>query len=94
MVRTDTGEPVMVWQRDGPHPRSAAHLREHLGVAGLSLPIIGALLGHTQPQTTARYTHLLDDPLRAATEHVGAVVTANAEKSADCGEHISKAVNG
>jgi len=50
---------------------------------GLSLPIIGALLGHTQPQTTARYAHLLDDPLRAATERVGAVVTAKAAKSAE-----------
>lgn len=38
---------------------------------GQSLPVIGALLGHTQPQTTARYAHLLDDPLRAATESVG-----------------------
>jgi integrase len=41
--------------------------------AGLSLPIIGALLGHTAPATTARYAHLLDSPLRAATEHVGAL---------------------
>jgi site-specific recombinase XerD len=48
-----------------------------LASQGLSLPIIGALLGHTQPQTTARYAHLLDDPLRAATERVGALVTAN-----------------
>ena len=48
-----------------------------LASAGLSLPIIGALLGHTQPQTTARYAHLQDDPLRSATERVGAVVTAN-----------------
>ena len=39
------------------------------------LPTIGALLGHTQPQTTARYAHLFDDPLRAATERVGAIVT-------------------
>ncbi|MDN3719992.1 site-specific integrase [Roseibium salinum] len=44
-----------------------------LASAGLSLPIIGALLGHTQPQTTARYSHLMDDPLRQATERVGAV---------------------
>lgn len=42
--------------------------------AGLSLPIIGALLGHTQPQTTARYAHLQDDPLRAATEQAGAIL--------------------
>jgi integrase len=48
-----------------------------LASAGLSLPVIGALLGHTQPGTTARYSHLFDDPLRAATERVGAVVTGN-----------------
>jgi integrase len=32
---------------------------------GASLPMIGKLLGHTQAQTTARYTHLADDPLAA-----------------------------
>jgi len=46
-----------------------------LASADLSLPVIGALLGHTQPGTTARYAHLFDDPLRAATERVGAIVT-------------------
>jgi integrase len=45
-----------------------------LASAGNSLPIIGALLGHTQPQTTQRYAHLLDDPLRQATEGVGRLV--------------------
>ena len=45
-----------------------------LASSGQSLPIIGALLGHTQPSTTARYAHLLDDPLRAATETAGAVL--------------------
>ena len=35
--------------------------------AGHSLPFIGALLGHSQPTTFARYAHLYDDPLRAAT---------------------------
>lgn len=39
--------------------------------AGMGLPIIGALLGHTQAQTTARYSHLAMDPLRAATEEIG-----------------------
>ena len=34
--------------------------------AGYSLPVIGALLGHKTPQTTARYAHLADDTLRAA----------------------------
>lgn len=46
-----------------------------LAIAGLSLPIIGALLGHTQPATTARYAHLLDDPLKQATERVGAILS-------------------
>jgi integrase len=38
---------------------------------GLGLPIIGKLLGHTQPSTTARYAHLETDPLRRASEHIG-----------------------
>jgi integrase len=45
--------------------------------SGLSLPIIGRLLGHTQPQTTHRYAHLCDDPLRVAAEIVGKAVTAS-----------------
>jgi integrase len=46
-----------------------------LASGGQSLQVIGALLGHTQPSTTARYAHLFDDPLRAATETVGAIVS-------------------
>jgi integrase len=46
-----------------------------LAGAGFSLPVIGALLGHSQPSTTHRYAHLLDDPLRQATERVGAIVS-------------------
>jgi integrase len=46
-----------------------------LASAGYSLPVIGALLGHTQPNTTARYAHLLDDPLREATNKVGSLLS-------------------
>jgi len=53
-----------------------------LASAGLSLPIIGQLLGHTQPATTARYAHLFDDPLRPATERVGVLVDAGKKPSA------------
>jgi integrase len=52
-----------------------------LASSGQSLPVIGALLGHSQPSTTARYAHLLDDPLRAATERVGAIVTAASQQN-------------
>ncbi len=40
-------------------------------IGGVSLPIIGGLVGHTQPQTTARYAHLSADPLRAANDAIG-----------------------
>ncbi len=54
-----------------------------LASSGLSLPIIGALLGHTQAATTHRYAHLLDDPLRAATEAAGAFVSSAGKPAAD-----------
>jgi integrase len=40
----------------------------------LPLSVIGALLGHTKPQTTQHYAHLLDAPLREATNLVGGLV--------------------
>lgn len=42
------------------------HLRHTFASSGVALgqglPIIGRLLGHTQPQTTARYAHLAATP--------------------------------
>ncbi len=47
---------------------------------GLSLPMIGKLLGHTQPRTTARYAHLAADPMHEAAnrieEQLAAVMSA------------------
>ncbi len=43
--------------------------------SGQSLPVIGALLGHTQPGTTQRYAHLAADPLRAASDAIGARIS-------------------
>ena len=49
---------------------------------GMSLPLIGALLGHSQPATTARYAHLSSDPLKAASDAVaGRIAGAMAAKS-------------
>lgn len=45
-----------------------------LASKNLSLPIIGQLLGHTQAQTTSRYAHLLDEPLKDATDLVGDMI--------------------
>jgi integrase len=47
----------------------------------LSLPIIGKLMGHTQTNTTQRYAHLADNPLREATALVGKIVAPNLTKN-------------
>src|SRR5262245_20391539 len=39
--------------------------------SGMSLPVIGKLLGHTKSTTTERYSHLAADPLKAANEAIG-----------------------
>ena len=77
------GQPIKELQKAWQRIRSSANLddvRIHdlrhtfASVAvmnGMSLPLIGALLGHSQPRTTARYAHLAADPLRKAAEQVG-----------------------
>ncbi|MCC6642740.1 MAG: site-specific integrase [Deltaproteobacteria bacterium] len=53
------------------------HAFASVGVAsGASLYVIGGLLGHRVPATTARYAHLADDPLRAASQAIGARIAA------------------
>ena len=44
--------------------------------AGMSLPVIGKLLGHSQPTTTARYAHLANDPIRTASNVIGSEISA------------------
>jgi hypothetical protein len=42
-----------------------------LGVAsGDSLYVVGALLGHRSPKTTARYAHLADHPVKGAADRI------------------------
>ncbi|SCA55898.1 Phage integrase [Candidatus Terasakiella magnetica] len=45
-----------------------------LASSGQGLLSIGALLGHTQQQTTQRYSHLFDEPLREAVNIVGSKI--------------------
>jgi integrase len=52
----------------------------HLVSRGASLPMIGRLLGHTQAQTTARYAHLADGPLREASNLFPVVLAGNGVK--------------
>jgi integrase len=43
---------------------------------GQSLVVIGKMLGHSKIATTARYAHLADDPVKAASEAVGRHIAA------------------
>jgi len=44
--------------------------------SGQTLLVIGALLGHSQAATTHRYAHLSDNPVRSASEAIGARIAA------------------
>jgi integrase len=43
---------------------------------GQSLVVIGKMLGHSKATTTARYAHLADDPVKAASDAVGRHIAA------------------
>lgn len=45
-----------------------------LASKGASLLLIGKLLGHSNPQTTARYAHLVDDLVTAANDQLGEIL--------------------
>ena len=45
----------------------------HLASNGVSLQVVGKLLGHTQASTTMRYAHLQDEALRSATNKFGRI---------------------
>jgi integrase len=55
--------------------------------ASLGLPMIGKLLGHSQPATTARYAHLDADPMKRAANVIGDQITAAMERRS--GEVVS-----
>jgi integrase len=55
--------------------------------SGLSLPVIGRLLGHANPSATQRYAHLADDPLRRAADQIGSTI-ANAGKGGSEADNV------
>lgn len=54
----------------------------HLASSGVSLQVVGKLLGHTRVQTTARYSYLQDEALRTATNKFGDIFEPQAPKAA------------
>ncbi len=58
------------------------HTHASVGVgANMGLPIVGKLLGHKQMRTTEKYAHLEVDPLRRASDQIGARI---ADALGDC----------
>jgi integrase len=56
--------------------------------SGWGLPIIGKMLGHSQPATTARYAHLASDPVKAAAAAVANKIAA-AMSTTDNAERVA-----
>ena len=48
--------------------------------AGLSLPMIGAVLGNSEPSTTQLYSHLANDPLKQAADKVAGQIAEQMNK--------------
>jgi integrase len=74
--RSDLKAPWRAIQRhaglEGVRIHDLRHTFASIGAgASLGLPIVGKLLGHSQPATTARYAHLDADPLRRASNIIG-----------------------
>jgi integrase len=77
-----------IWERlrrraglEGLRLHDLRHNYASIGVAaGMGLPIIGSILGHSSPATTARYAHLADDPRRAAAEQIAGHIAASLDE--------------
>ncbi len=74
----------LLWKRvcreaelEGVRIHDLRHTFASFGInAGLNLPVIGRLLGHSKTATTERYAHLADRPIRQANEMIGATLDA------------------
>jgi site-specific recombinase XerD len=65
------------------------HLFASVGVAGnLGLPVIGRLLGHRKSETTAKYAHFADDPLRRAANAIASTIAASLGENREVGADI------
>lgn len=86
---------VMV-QREADLPDVRIHDLRHtfaslLVSGGASLEIIGRLLGHSQMQTTQRYAHLMESPLRAGVDSVASIFRPRPQLVHDAGDRQKSA---
>ena len=62
-------------------PTNARAAADRMLIERVASRSIAALLGHSQPATTSRYSHLHDDAQRAATNRVGPIMAAHENPS-------------
>lgn len=90
-----TGQPMPdikgPWKRitesaglEGLRVHDLRHSHASVGVAGgMSLQLIGSLLGHREIQTTSRFAHLADDPQRRAAEAIASRIQVAMDRKDD-----------
>jgi integrase len=79
--RADLKRPWMLVSKraglNGVRIHDLRHTHASVGAgSGIGLQLVGKLLGHSSPQVTARYAHVADDPLRRASNRIGARIAA------------------
>jgi integrase len=82
-------EPKKAWKRikeragvEGARVHDLRHtLGGRLASAGVSLPLIGRALNHSQPSTTSRYAHVALEPVRAVLEANALAMTQGADET-------------
>jgi integrase len=77
--RADLGRPWDLIRHHAGLPGLRLHDLRHsfasIGAgSGMGLPLIGKLLGHKHTQTTQKYAHLDNDPLRRAADRIGSEI--------------------
>ena len=80
--RADLKKPWMAISRragiEGVHLHDLRHTFASVGAGdGMSLPIIGKLLGHADAATTARYAHIDVNPVRAAADSIASKIAGH-----------------
>ena len=58
--------------------------------AGMGLPVVGKLLGHRDPKTTARYAHIAADPAKVAADRIAGTIAAAMKGEKENGAEIIK----
>lgn len=67
---------------DGVRLHDLRHTNASAGVnSGLSLFMVGHLLGHRHESTTAKYAHLANDPVRQASNRIASILSSKLDNS-------------